>query len=61
MWTEDDEKMRHFRYDAGTANTPEEVAASMIDLIVEERYTGGTILQMTKSGVRVVEDDWLQK
>ncbi|OAG36491.1 hypothetical protein AYO21_09298 [Fonsecaea monophora] len=60
MWTEDDDKLKQFNYDAGRANTPDEVAAAMVDLIVEERYTGGTILQMTKSGTRVVEDNWVQ-
>ncbi|KEQ91741.1 hypothetical protein AUEXF2481DRAFT_32714 [Aureobasidium subglaciale EXF-2481] len=35
--------------------TPEDVAAAMVDLIVNEKYKGGTVLKVDRSGVKVIE------
>lgn len=36
------------------SNTPEEVASAMMDLIQDEQYGGGTVLEITVAGTRVI-------
>lgn len=47
--------MKLFGYTEEGVISPEEVAASMVSLIEEERYGGGAILEITPSGTRIVE------
>lgn len=35
--------------------TSEDAAAAMVDLIVNERYKGGMVLKVDRSGVKVIE------
>jgi hypothetical protein len=36
--------------------TPETTAEAMLDLLTKEEYTGGTILEVSGSGLRVVKE-----
>jgi len=55
LWTDHPDKMKLFGYTEEGVISPEEVAASMVSLIEEERYGGGAILEITPSGTRIVE------
>jgi len=46
--------MAEFKYDAVHAITPAAVADSMIDLVEQGGYPGGTVLEVTAAGRRVI-------
>jgi len=52
LWTDRPEKMKQFGYDPATAVTPEKVADTMIELVTNGQYAGGTCLEVSVSGSR---------
>lgn len=46
--------MAEYKYDAAHAITPAAVADSMLDLVQQGSYSGGTILEVTAAGNRVI-------
>lgn len=46
--------MRQFGYDERAAVTPEFVAEKMVDLVAKGEYGGGTCLEVSAAGVKVL-------
>jgi hypothetical protein len=51
MFTSDPEQSKKWGFDAANAVTSEEVAAAMMDLVVND-HPGGTCLEVSKAGTR---------
>jgi hypothetical protein len=55
MWTENPEAMDRFNHQSGKNTiTQEEVAAAIRMVIEEDKYGGGTCLEVSKMGTRLV-------
>jgi hypothetical protein len=54
LWTDHPEKMKRFGYDEATAVTPESVAKAMVEIVTQGKYPGGTSLEVSISGTRVL-------
>lgn len=55
LWTNAPSKMEQFSYSPTLALTAESVAETMVQLIEESKYPGGTILQVTLEGNEAAE------
>lgn len=56
LWTTRPDRMAEFAYDDATATTPEQVAQKMIDMIQEATYPGGSILEISAGGTRIIPE-----
>jgi len=54
LWTDRPDKVSQFGVTDSNALTPDQVAQSMLDLVTEEKYPGGTMLETTVAGQRVL-------
>lgn len=54
LWTDYPEKMKQYGYTPETAVEPEVVAQAMIELCTEEKYGGGSCLEVSLEGTRVL-------
>lgn len=54
LWTADPEKMKRFGTTPANSITPEAVAESMLTLVEQEKYPGGTCLEVSSAGSRVL-------
>ncbi|KAI9719761.1 MAG: hypothetical protein M1812_003249 [Candelaria pacifica] len=54
LWTDREDKMSQFSFRDMPSNTPEEVAKAMADLVQDGQYDGGTVLEITVAGTRVI-------
>jgi len=54
LWTTRPGRMAEFNYDPALALTPADVADSMLDIIQQGSYAGGTILEIAAGGKRVI-------
>lgn len=54
MWTEHPAKIAQYGYTAENTISAEDVARAMIELCVQGRYRGGTCLETSKGGNRVL-------
>lgn len=55
IWTQSKDKLLWFDDNVDTWVTPEEVADVMLDLIVNDEWVGGTILEVGSGNVRSVQ------
>jgi hypothetical protein len=66
LWYERDDLEQNFSYDESETQTPDEMAAEMVNLVTLGKYSGGTVLQVEKAGTKVAfegiqEPELLQK
>lgn len=57
LWEDrDDEKAKMFKYEEqdSASNTPDEIAASMVKMVEDGSYLGGTVMSRTYEGEEVV-------
>lgn len=54
LWTDYPDKMKQFGYTAEASITPDDVAKAMIELVTNGKYEGGTCVETTKSGMRIL-------
>jgi NAD(P)-dependent dehydrogenase (short-subunit alcohol dehydrogenase family) len=54
LWLSRPDKMTQFGYDAAHTITPERVAADMYELVTDGQYVGGTCLENSAAGTRVL-------
>jgi len=54
LWTDRDDLETNFNYEANQSMTPHELAAEMVGLVQEGKYTGGTVYLAEKGNNEVV-------
>jgi NAD(P)-dependent dehydrogenase (short-subunit alcohol dehydrogenase family) len=54
LWTDYPEKMKQFGYTIENSITPDQVARDMVSLVTEGKYGGGTCLENSVNGTRVL-------
>jgi hypothetical protein len=54
LWTDHPDKMAQFGTTASNSISPEAVADSMLSLVEEAKYPGGTCLEIATTGSRVL-------
>ena len=54
LWTDRPDKVSQFGVTDSNAQTPEHVAQLMLSLVTDEKYPGGTMLETTVAGERVL-------
>lgn len=54
LWTSHPEKMKQFGYTVENTIPPEAVAVAMLDLIESAEYPGGSCLEVSSSGARLL-------
>jgi hypothetical protein len=53
LWYDREDLKHNFSYDESQTQTPDEIAAEMMNLVTMGRYRGGTVLQVEKAGTKV--------
>ena len=54
LWTDYPEKMKQFGYTVENSITADDVANAMVELVTDGKYEGGTCLETTTQGSRVL-------
>jgi hypothetical protein len=54
LWTDHPEKMKQYGYTMENTITADTVAASMLDLVQGAKYEGGSCMEVSSSGTRLL-------
>jgi len=54
LWTDHPDKMKQFGYGQTNSNSPEDVADAMMDLITNGKYPGGSCMEVSIKGTRIL-------
>jgi hypothetical protein len=56
LWTDRPDKMSQFSIQDDEALSPDDVAKGMLDLVQKGEYGGGTVLEISMAGTRVIPE-----
>lgn len=56
LWTKHPEKTKQYGYETSDSVAASDVAEAMLLLVQDERYAGGTVLEITAMGTRVIPE-----